>query len=58
MSLFAPTWLDRIMTRSPLRDHDLWRSRDKARYLEQRRQRRRKFKDGTLVFMKPNKRED
>lgn len=57
VSLFGPTWLDRILTRSPFRDHDLWRSREKARYTEQRRQRRKKFKDGTLVIVAPNKRE-
>jgi hypothetical protein len=55
VSLFAPTWLDRIMTRSPLRDHDLWRREEKARYLEQRRQRRKNFTEGTLVFAEPNK---
>src|SRR5437016_3686906 len=26
VSLFAPTWLDRIMTNAPLRDHDSWQS--------------------------------
>jgi hypothetical protein len=55
VSLFAPTWLDLIMTRSPLRDDELWQHEGKARYLEQRRQRCKKFTEGTLVFATPNK---
>jgi hypothetical protein len=54
VSKCGPTWLDRIMTRSPLRDNESWRSEEKAKYLEQRRQRRKKFENGTLVFVKPN----
>jgi hypothetical protein len=54
ISQFGPTWLDRIMTRSPMRDHDLWRSEHKAIYMEQRRQRRKKFESGKLPFVDPN----
>lgn len=54
VSQFGPTWLDRIMTRSPIRDHDLWRSEHKAIYMEQRRQRRKKFESGTLDCVLPN----
>jgi hypothetical protein len=54
ISRFAPTWLDRIMTRSPFRDHDLWRARLKATYLKHRRERRARFLAGTLVFPNPN----
>lgn len=54
ISRFAPTWLDRIMTRSPLRDHDLWRSKLKDEYHKQRQERRKKFLVGTLTFPTPN----
>lgn len=54
ISRFAPTWLDRIMTRSPLRDHEGWRREGKRQYLAQRKQRRQKFQNGTLVFVKQN----
>jgi hypothetical protein len=54
ISRFAPTWLDRIMTRSPLRDHKRWQREGKRQYLAQRKQRRQKFLNGTLVFVKPN----
>jgi hypothetical protein len=54
VSLFAPTWLDRLMTSSPLRDHDGWQSTEKERFLLQRSQRRKKFKEGKLVIPEPN----
>jgi hypothetical protein len=54
VSRFAPTWLDRIMTRSPLRDPERWQREGKRQYLAQREQRRQKFQNGTLVFDKPN----
>lgn len=54
VSLFGPTWIERIMTNSPLRDHDAWESTEKTKYLEQRRERRKKFKEGKLVFPEPN----
>jgi hypothetical protein len=54
VSLFGPTWLERIMTNSPLRDHDAWESTEKAKYIEQRNQRRKKFKEGNLAFLEPN----
>lgn len=54
ISRFAPEWLDRIQTRSSIRDHDLWRNEGKALYLAQRKERRSKFLKGTLVFVMPN----
>lgn len=54
ISRFAPTWLDRIMTRSPLRDAAGWRSEGKAMYNAGRKERRQKFEEGVLVFDKPN----
>lgn len=55
ISRFAPTWLDRIMTRSPFRDPEQWQQHWKEQYLAERKQRRQKFVDGTLVFVEPNK---
>lgn len=55
VSRFAPEWLDRIMTRSPLRDADQWRNEAKKQYLKHRRQRRDQFLYGTLMFVNPNK---
>ncbi len=54
ISRFAPTWLDRIMTNSPLRDHELWRNQLKDTYFKHRQERRARFLAGTLVFSKPN----
>jgi hypothetical protein len=54
ISRFALTWLDCIMTSSPLRDHERWQREGKPQYLAQRKQRRQKFQNGTLVFVKPN----
>jgi hypothetical protein len=42
------------MTNSPLRDHDAWEATEKAKFLKQRDQRRKKFKEGKLVFPEPN----
>jgi hypothetical protein len=58
ISRFAPTWLDRIMTTSPLRDAANWRSDGKARYTARRKERRRKFEEGVLMFDKPNQLEE
>ncbi len=46
VSRVAPTWLDRIMTRSPLRDHDAWRRDGRREYLARRNVRRHNFVAG------------
>jgi hypothetical protein len=58
ISHFAPTWLDRIMTRSPLRDAAGWRSEGKARYTAGRKERRRKYVEGVLEFVEPHRLEE